>query len=540
MAYVGNQQTPDQEQNLSAPAGTTSANPLANIPPSQTGGSAGAGTGGGGSPNVGTSKQFGAPASKLGDYLSANAPQIQGQANKIAGNLTNQYGQVSGDVSNAANQFGQQVASGYTAPNQDLVNQATANPSGFVANPSNVSGFQAQLNDTYTGPQNFESTAPYANVQNEVQNAVTNAGLWNTLGGVASAVQASNPTNAQGINTLDSSLLQMSPSAIGTVQQAAQPFQNLPTYLQQAVTNGDMSVQQAQQAATGAAQNANTALTGAVSNLNTGITNQNNTAYNTANTDYQNLLNQLTAGTPNADLVTQANSLLQTPGHSNDAATAALNALKSSLTQPTAGGPVEQFSPMNGPQGSISPQQLAILQQEQNQLATPTFTNAQIAGNGDAWTQGQSVPLTQWLNGTAPTQGMFTGANTQDTATGNALNQLAGSNVWNAPAASQAYTAPTFDFGAANTALTNDLTQQKSGAQSLADFISSQQESAHAAGEQKGGVLGGLEQDITHPLSSIASLNPLTWGANIQNMINGKQVSPTNFNPEKPTTKNNS
>ena len=154
---------PPEEQNNQAPSGQTSPNPMGMAPPPSAGGSVGAGgtaPKAGAAPSSGTPTQFGSSASKLGDYLSANAPQIQGQAQNVAGSLNNAYQQVGTDINNTGSQFGQQVQQGYTAGNQDLVNQAAGNTQQFVKDPNNVSGFQAQYNDAYTGPQSIESTTP--------------------------------------------------------------------------------------------------------------------------------------------------------------------------------------------------------------------------------------------------------------------------------------------------------------------------------------------------------------------------------------------
>jgi hypothetical protein len=291
---------PNQDQNGQSPQGVTTPNPMAvGNPPPQAGGSAGAGTGatkGGGTPGGGTPTQFGSSASKLGDYLSANAPQIQGQANTISNNLNTQYGQVGNDITNAANQFGQSVAAGYTAPNQTLVDQAAANPAGFASNPSNVSGFQAQYNDQYKGPTAYEATTPYANIQNEVTNAVQGANALNTQGGLASyfGKQGSNPTQAS--NTLDALLIQGNPNAQKQVAQAAGQFSNLTPQFNQSVTTANAQVSPAQQAAQQAAQYAksqigNTA-TGFGDTLNQNLTKAqaNQTAYNTeANQAYSQL-----------------------------------------------------------------------------------------------------------------------------------------------------------------------------------------------------------------------------------------------------------
>jgi hypothetical protein len=294
---------PIEEQNQQAPTGTTSAG----NPPPQTGGS----SGGGGAPAktgsaTGTPTQFGSSASKLGDYLTANAPQIQNQANQVVQGLNQQYGQVGQDITNAANQFGQSVAGGYAAPNQDLVNQALANPTQFVQNPGNVQAFQGQYNDVYSGPTSYESTTPYAGIQNEVSQAVQNAGLLNTTPGLQSYFAGKGGPNAtKASNTLDALLLQGNPQAQQSIQNAAGQFGNLTNQFGQSVTSADQSVQAAQQAAQQAQQYAQGQAATATNQFNTGLTNAQQQAeaarqaYNTslgqnqqgASTGLANLLN---------------------------------------------------------------------------------------------------------------------------------------------------------------------------------------------------------------------------------------------------------
>lgn len=287
---------PDQTNNQ-APSGTTT-NAPGQLPPQGAGGSVGAGTTGGApkagaAPNTGTANQFGSSASKLGDYLSANAPQIQQQAGNVASGLNNQYGQVSADVTNGANQFQQSVNNGYTAQNTGLVDQAFQNPTGFVTDPNNVSGFQSQYNDTYSGPQNYESTTPYSQIQNEVSQAVSNAGTLGTQGGLANYFQGleKNPTQAQA--SLDSLLVSGDPNAQSQVSQAANQFQNLTPAFQNSTTASDALVPQAQQNAAAANQYAHdqfgNAVTGFNNTVNGEATNANNqfNQYNTQATTEQ-------------------------------------------------------------------------------------------------------------------------------------------------------------------------------------------------------------------------------------------------------------
>ncbi len=255
---------PQDEQNQNAPQGQTTNNPQ-NVPPQGIGGSVGAGSAGpkaGSSPSTGTSTQFGSSASKLGDYLSANAPQITNQANQIATGLGNQYNQTNQDISNAANQFNQQVQGGYTAQNKDVVDQAAKNAPQFVQDPNNVKAFQSQYNDQYTGPQSFEGSDQYGNIQNEVNSAVQNASLLQTPAGLQSylAGQQKNPTRAS--TTLDQLLLNGNPEAQQKIQTAANQFNDLTGNFGDVATAANSQAQTAQAAADAARQYAQNKFTG--------------------------------------------------------------------------------------------------------------------------------------------------------------------------------------------------------------------------------------------------------------------------------------
>ena len=312
IAYVP-QQLPENEQNPQAPQGTTTPNPVGNLPPVQTGGSSGqssGGTAGGGNPAAGTSTQFAPTASKLSDYLSTNAPQVAQQGQTIAGNLTQGYNQAQSDINNAVSGFGTDVQGGYYQANPDLVNKAASNPAEFAGTTGgeqiqggpagftdkNVSDFQNLWNDTYTGPQNFESTTPYQNVQNEVQNAVTNAQNVQTPAGLTSYLNTQAKGNyLPGMATLDTALVQGSPQALGAIQQAAQPYQGLTDYLGTQTQGANAQVPIAQQAAKdvqGAVRNQFTGEGGVIPEFNQNI--QNNLATTTDKaTAYNNAINNL-------------------------------------------------------------------------------------------------------------------------------------------------------------------------------------------------------------------------------------------------------
>jgi hypothetical protein len=246
---------PINQENKDAQTGQTSNDPGSEtqIPPS-TGGSVGDQVGGApakGS-STGSPTQFGSSASKLGDYLSANAPQIQGQADTLAGNLNTQYSNLNQGITNAANQFQQGVQGGYAANNPDAVNQAMADPTKFASDPSNVKAFQGQYNNQYTGPTSFEGMGGYNDIQNQVGQAVTQAGLIGSgnagLTSYLSGQAKGNPTQAS--NTLDSLMLQGNPEATKKINDAAAPFANLTGQLNTATQGADQSVVDAQKAAT--------------------------------------------------------------------------------------------------------------------------------------------------------------------------------------------------------------------------------------------------------------------------------------------------
>lgn len=227
--------------------------PVADTPPDtpSSGGSAGSEASGGGAKSSagGTPTQFGSSASKLGDYLKANAPQVGQQAQSVAGKFNTQYGQLQQGIQNAANQFGQQVQGGYAASNPTAVNQAIANPTQFAMNPESIKAFQGQYNNQYTGPQNFVGTQGYGDIQGQVQGAQQQANLLGTQAGLQSYLQGrgKNPTPAS--STLDALLLRGNPGAQKTIQDAASQFGGLTSQLGSATGSANKSVSDAQKAA---------------------------------------------------------------------------------------------------------------------------------------------------------------------------------------------------------------------------------------------------------------------------------------------------
>lgn len=303
MAYAidPNQQQQQQGQGVPGQSATQSSAPV------PTAGAPGAGPTGAKTPTGAASPTSAAqPFTNLQAYLTANAPQIQSQANTISGNLTNQYGQVMNDIGAGTQAFNQQVSQGYTPENTQMVQQATTAPSTFVQDPNNVTAFQSQLNDQYVGPTNFEGTTGYSGLNSEVTDAAANADLFNTPSGLQTYLQGTEKNPTPGISMLDSVLLQQSPEAIQQVQKAASPFSQLPQYLSDQVTTADQGVGTATANANKAAQDSQTALLNAITGINQTVGGEQTNAQNSVNS-YNNLVNPYN-GQLTSDLTTINNA----------------------------------------------------------------------------------------------------------------------------------------------------------------------------------------------------------------------------------------
>lgn len=220
--------------------------------PPQAGGSVGeeaAGAGPAKGSSTASPTQFGSSASKLGDYLSANAPQIDQQAGTIAENLNTQYGNLNKGITDAAGQFQGQIQGGYAANNPNAVNQAMADPTKFASNAQNIKDFQGQYNNAYTGPANFEGTGGYSDIQGKVGEAVKQGNLLGNQAGLQSYLQGKGPNPTKASSTLDALLLRGNPEAQQKIQAAAGQFGNLTGQLETAATSANQSVQNAQKAA---------------------------------------------------------------------------------------------------------------------------------------------------------------------------------------------------------------------------------------------------------------------------------------------------
>lgn len=257
MAYVPRQLPEDQENQFGRTDATT--------PEPAPAGGGSAGSGGGEAPGVGSSTQFGSNAAKLSDYLKANQGQVADFGQQVAGKLTGEYDATRGAIDQGFNTFNQDVQGGYTPPDPTRFNTAVTDPAAFVKDQKNVQDFQNWYNPTYGGPQDFESSNVYSNLNNQVNRAVENAGLVNDEAGLGTFLNnfMNNGTQTtQGMRALDTALLRKSPEASQTIRNAAAPYKNLSTYLGETAQKANKSIQDTKQAAAQSGENVRNAFLG--------------------------------------------------------------------------------------------------------------------------------------------------------------------------------------------------------------------------------------------------------------------------------------
>lgn len=445
-------------------------------------------------------------------YLNANPNGGTAIGNQVASNLTTGYNQVANDINNSANAANQSIQSGYTPENTQLIQQVENNPTAVASNPSNVTAYQNQLNDTYAGPTTWADTTTnggYGTLQGEVNTAQQNSniaapGMANVL--TQQVEQQQNPgQTGQGINALDTLFLTGNPNAVNTVQQAAAPYAGLTNYLNNQNTAVTGNIANAQTAANQTASDALAAGTGAVTNLNNAVT-----------------------GTADSDL-SQAQA--QQTALQNDIANlyGGQAAQTGATTQTGAyGAPVQTANTTDYKVGQLSPQDLASLGMTQAQW-TQLQEALQSAGTSNWGTNGstagvfsptEQINLDNYLSSQSPTS---TGINAGTVATPQqyqeqaALNQLLGAQ---APLQTEALNpAMASEAGTYNPANLNQFNYQQalSDAQAaktaentyatqLSQSLANQANSIHAA-SQHGGMFSSLDNFLNTVKAPIE--NPL-------------------------------
>lgn len=468
-------------------------------------GTAGAAAAPAGASNVQNNAGQNAGYTDVGAYLNANQAGSNQLGGQVAQNLTNQYNTTKQGIDTSSQNFAGQVNQGYVPENTDLINQVAANPTGAASNPNQVSAYQAQLNDQYTGPSTW---GDYGTLQGTVNQANQQAALANTPGGNnVLAQQVESPTASGGVNSLDALLLS-APGAAGQVQAAAAPYAGLNDYLNAQNTANTGAITAGQNAAQQASQDALNAFTGA----NGTLTNLNNTINQTTANDLSQAQQQQAA-------IKQAlglGNIYGTPTNTN-------------AGQDVYGNTITNY---NVNQNALSPQilqQLGLTQDQWNQLSGALqqegTTQNMTAKHAGFLTPTAQSDLSTYLSQQDPTAAINAGtvATPEQYQQMAAIQSLLGSKTPQGSAINPALAslAGTYNPNSLNTfdyakALQDAQNFEQSGntlAQNQANALSAQEEAQHNASS------GGFLKSVAPYASWIANPALMTGATTLQKQI---------------------
>lgn len=378
-----------------------------------TGGSGATGTSQGGQTSAGASSvnqqpvspvqqninpQNGAGYTDVASYLNANQNGGNQLGQQVASNLTSKYDTTKQGIDTSAAKTNSDINAGYIPENTQLIQQVASNPNAAASDPNQVSNYQAQLNDSYSGPSTWSDLGTQ---QGNVNDATQYGNLLNTPGGNNVLVQdVENKLNpgqtSQGINSLDTLLFGGNPNAVSTAKSAAAPIQSLNDYINSQNTAIGSNISGAQANAAKTSQDALDAFTGS----NGTLTNLNNTI----NSDVNTQLSQAQA--QQAALKGDIANLYGGVAQNNDPSQIG-----------SYGGNISPwYNTQNYTVGQLSPQDLqslGITQDQWNQLqgslqgaatSTGTAGNAPGSHNFGAWSPTSQIDIGQFLQQQDPTK----------------------------------------------------------------------------------------------------------------------------------------
>ena len=321
------------------------------------------------------------PSAQLFNYLNANQDQATAYAGQIAPQVGSAINSAGAPVLQAVNTY--TGALDNTADNGTLDSQVANSPSSL--NASQQQQYEQELQAGANAPNSantFETSAPYAGIVSGIQNAVTQADLWNQGNNPAALTTALQPYEqpgaTPGVTSLDAYLLSQTPGAYSQIQQAVAPATQTAgagtSPLEQSLASGSATADQSLQNAI-ATDNATTAAAqqaaqGYETNLTNSIASQLAAAQGAATTgDAQNsqIMKDISTGNLSASDIA-ALGLTPAQGQALEAqATQAMDAdaVTGISKSPTAG--IEGLSAYLNPASNVNPGSITNAQ-----VATPT------------------------------------------------------------------------------------------------------------------------------------------------------------------------
>lgn len=303
MAFVANDQDNEDENkpNSQGPVAPVGGGAVHLAPSSGVGAGGGQSAGPSGSPAGG---QF----ATLDKYITANQGQADPLADKITGGIQNTYNTLDQGSQGVLQGIMGQVTSapGYTKSDNDLLAQESADPTSFASDANNVASFQKQLTDKYDGPGSAEGTNDYQAQQSKINDAISQGNAQTTTAaGRQQLVGQNSATPTAGVTALNTAILSQSPDALGKVQDAYKPFQNLVSNLGTGAQGVDKTIANEQSDAANAAKNATGAISNQITGLNSNVNSELSTAQQAATAQNAAIKQALATGNLNPDQLSQ-------------------------------------------------------------------------------------------------------------------------------------------------------------------------------------------------------------------------------------------
>lgn len=491
MATVNNPGNAYDEENKSGPttvAGTSS------VPTGSGTGNPGVSGGNGISSVKQNAVQNQSGYTDVGSYLNANQAGSEKMGQDVASNLTNKFNQTKEGVQTSANDLINQVNQGYTKENANLVKQASENPNAVADNSDLLSQFQGQLNDSYSGPTDWSD---FGTQQGKVNDAQQYGNLAKTPGGYnVYAQELEGPTASQGVNQLDSLLLQGNEGSAQAIKNASDPYSTLNDFLTQQQTGAKGAITAGQNDAQTASQHALDAFTGAngtLTNLNNTITQNTSKALTDAQAGQASIKADLASGN-------LSDQDLQQLGMTRDQADALLAAKGRAGTS--------QYMTGHNFGAASKTEDIDLLQALQQQDPTQLI-NAGTVATPEQYAQMSAI---QKLLGDKTPQGA---------AINPALASLAG--TYNPSSLNQ------YDYQGLTDYANQVADMYRQSAQDEANYLTSQADSSHAASKKKG-IANTISHAVTNPLESL-QIDPRQALKNFQDTYKNPGTVPGGYDP---------
>lgn len=225
-----------------------------NAPPS-TGGDSGVISGGGSSTSSKGPSSPNAPGGMPGNfvgiqqYLDANKPQAAKLGNTIGGYVTDLGNTATSTVADQKSKFDQAIGQNTVDLDQGLYDEAQKNPQAVAADAGKKASFQKMYNANYGGPSQFSGSDYYTNANNANNAAIDAANQTKTPEGQGQLVSGTQKKTAgystPGATIFDQALLQASPTASKTINDAGANQSNLKANLDAVTAEEDKAARDA-------------------------------------------------------------------------------------------------------------------------------------------------------------------------------------------------------------------------------------------------------------------------------------------------------